>query len=629
VLTDQEYHRWGRAAGERRFDPARNLLHAAAFTREIRSEGRHLTRDSMYFARILLDTGEEHEIDRACRIIEAVMATQVIREGSPVRGNFPWFAEDGEAQVWDPNWACFIGQTLLEILRWHGARLPEAMTRDLCERLRLCAEHDLARWVSPAYTNVALLTVACLSGAGRVLNDDRFTRGGRDKLCEIDACVKATGSFDEYNSPTYSAVNLRALASVLELLTDQESLDLARGLWRLEWKTLLDHAHMETGQLVGPHGRAYGRDMLRNSHGLVKFVVHRVLPEFPMGVAADNGPSSLFPALITRDPGCPSELLEAFRSRRLPSTVVEVVDSWDSRTPTPACRNWSLWNTCGNRELWREYVRSKGVVGPDFHGKVKRITSYLAEAFCLGTASEESMGDQAAPLIAHWPQLGHHERSNYLVAVALQRDGESLHYLSGGVFSLAQQAGRVLGVLTFGPSPEGAGLPAVATAMLGIHVNRDGSPNVVVDDEPHRGRFQVSQIVVIRSQGISAGFRILDARIPGADLRGTIGESSAPHGHEEGELAIHFEISPLALQSGQAAFVAFSLEITQDPDLDGLMRRLRDANAKVDPQKPSVLRLSWEPRLSLETSIQVPVTMSAQPDRVYGRSPMTVGVTAP
>src|SRR5437867_828960 len=90
------YHRISRAWGDARYDPKVCLL-TVPFVREVPSNGRHITRDSLYYARILLDTGEEEAaIARACSILDAVIATQVTRDGSPVRGNFPWFAEEGE-----------------------------------------------------------------------------------------------------------------------------------------------------------------------------------------------------------------------------------------------------------------------------------------------------------------------------------------------------------------------------------------------------------------------------------------------------------------------------------------------------------------------------------------------------
>src|SRR5947209_532075 len=101
------YQRLSLSWGFERYDPAAKLLRAPAFVREFPSHGRHMTRDSLYFARILLDTGDAAELARGCGIVDAVIATQVTREASAARGNFPWFAEDGEQGAWDPNWAAF------------------------------------------------------------------------------------------------------------------------------------------------------------------------------------------------------------------------------------------------------------------------------------------------------------------------------------------------------------------------------------------------------------------------------------------------------------------------------------------------------------------------------------------
>src|SRR5687768_6149973 len=114
----RRYTRISRSFGDAQYDPASRLLRFTGFVRSWRGPECHMTRDSLYYARILLDGRDPAELDRACGIIEAVLGTQVTREGSAVRGNFPWAAEDKEEEIWDPNWACFNAQTIIEILHW-------------------------------------------------------------------------------------------------------------------------------------------------------------------------------------------------------------------------------------------------------------------------------------------------------------------------------------------------------------------------------------------------------------------------------------------------------------------------------------------------------------------------------
>ena len=606
-----QYRRIARGFGETFWDEEARLL------RDPGRPGKHLTRDSLYFARILLDLREEPQSARAAGIVDAVLATQITREGSEHRGNFPWGAEDGEAGTWDPNWACFNAQTLLEILVWHRARLPDAAVARAERALALCAEHTLARWVAPAYTNIALLSSLCLAGAGELLRDRGFAAAGRDKLRELNACVAATGAFDEYNSPTYTAVNLRALAGLLAFAKDGEVLGIAEKLRRFQWEELLDRVHLPSGQLAGPHGRAYGRDMLRDTRGHAKWYLHRAIGDgFRIGVEAAGTPSDLFPGLMIIDPDCPEYLKEAWGRRRYPRTVSMVTDSCSRSTPLPEARRFPpLWRSPAGAGAWKALVESKGAPGtPGFLGQVQTATTHLAALFCLGSASAEAMGDQAQPVIAHWASADRPDRGNSFAVLGLrERDGR-LERFGGAVLCCAQHGGRVLGLMRFGADPEDRSAPAAPRAVLAFQINADANPEVVVhgassgaggtDDEAvplHRG-------IIFRSNGVLCGARILQARVPGAQVTSALRELAAPGAGPEGELGAHLILEPVELALGQEAYVAFAVEVceeTKSGGLGGLAGRLLAAKVDADRSADGRVRLLWGAHLKLETSVQV------------------------
>ena len=602
------YLRIGRGWGEANYDPAARLLNFTGFVRAWGGPGTHMTRDSLYFARILLDTRDETQVARAGGIVEAVLDTQVTRDGSPCRGNFPWCAEDPEEKVWDPNWACFNAQTLIELLRRHGSRVPPPLAARMERSLALCCEHDLARWVSPAYTNIALLTAHGLACGGDWLRDRRMAEAGRAKLQETADCVAAAGAVSEYNSPTYAGVVLRTLASLLAHVRDAESRELASGLWRRQWAELVRRMHAATGQLAGPHGRAYGRDMQRHTHGLVKFYLHRTCgPAFPLGVEADGSASDLFPALMADDPDCPLDVVALARALRLPRTERQPVDACVTPGALPAFRRHPpSWRQPGDPDKWAALTANKGRPGvPGFTGAVQSITTYLEDRFCLGTVNAETQGDQAAPLVAHWPGA-ESGRACYFVGLALrvQEDG-ALAYLPGGVLCCAQDERRVLGLLRFELDPEDRTPPAARRAALAFHVGRDAAPEVLApggtgDD------LRLDQGAIIRAGGQLVGIRVLRARVPGARARGRLCERPAPHAHAEGEVGVHLALEPLALVEGQAAFVAFALEFAPASASGGeaaLLERLRAARVAESPE--GTVRLAWGSTLGLETSSRV------------------------
>lgn len=605
------YHGWGRAWGDRWYDPAARLLAFSGPARDGSGPGQHMTRDSLYYARVLLDGRREEDTGKATGIIEAVLATQVTREGSPVRGNFPWAAEAPEEKVWDPNWACFNAQTMLELLHWHAPRLPDGTVGRLERALALCAAHDLERWVSPAYTNIALLTSVCLAAGGDWLRDPALAAAGREKLQEVRACVNATRAFDEYNSPTYAAVNLRALASLLGFLRDEEPLAAARDLWRLQWTLLLERVHVRTGQLAGPHGRAYARDMLRSTHGLVKFQLHRALGDrWPLGLESDVTPSDLFPALIVADPDCPPEVLNAWQHKSWTGTVTGIVDSTSVAIGLPEVRRFPpFWRSRAGRDAWARLIESKGEpLTPAFRGVTQRITSFLGERFCLGTASAETQGDQAAPLIGHWPQAGRNTHGNYVAALALrERDGR-LEYLPGGVLCFAQHEGRALGLLRFEASPEERADPDEAKALLAFQINADAKAEAIVLGARREGEVTFEQGIILRAEGMLAGIRVLRARVPGAKVSAVLRDLPAPHGPPEGEYGAHLLLEPLRVGRGDEAYVAFAFEMTPDlgaSSVSALATRLAAPRVAASGGPDGWIRLAWGAGLSLETSTRV------------------------
>jgi len=612
-LTESLRHRYyaiGRNWGEAQYDPAARLLRFTGFLRSWAGPEHHMTRDSLYFARILLDARNDAENARAAEIIGAVVKTQITREESPVRGNFPWAAEDAEDQVWDPNWACFNAQTLLELLNWHSTRLPGSVTAAMEASLSLCAAHDRKRWVSPAHTNIALLSALSMAAGGDWLRERKFSTAGREKLAEVAACIAPTGAFDEYNSPTYAAINLRTLASLLLFLKDEASLDLVKRLWRMHWISLLERVHAPSGQLAGPYGRAYGRDMLRHTHGIVKYQLHRALGmEFPLGVDAYGMASELFPALLLADPDAPADLIEAWKTATLPRTVTALIDSCSHGTGLPEERRFPpYWRAVAGPGRWAALIESKGAPAtPGFRGRVQRITTHLAPRWCLGTVSADGQGDQTVPLIAHWPQPGRSDRADYFAALALREKDGLLEYFPGAVFCQAQHEGRVLGLLRFEPDPEDRTMPQAARACLAFQMNADAAPEIVAHGSGGT-TVDFRRGVVFRANGMLAGIRVLQARVPGSAISGAIRDLAAPHAHAEGETGAHLLLEPVTLQLGQEAYVAFAVEIGEEGaggGVPGMVQRLMTARISGDEGPDGWVRLVWGSALSLETSTRV------------------------
>lgn len=406
-------------------------------------------------------------------------------------------------------------------------------------------------------------------------------------------------------------MNFRALASLFLFLPEGEPREMTERLWRFQWKDTLDHIHLPTGQLAGPHGRAYGRDMLRHTHGCLKFHVHQEFPDiFPLGVEADGGSSDLHPALITADPPCPADLAESFRTARAPRAVVRVVDSCDFAVGLAECRKQPpFWKARGTAAGWDLQIQSKGNPrDPSFRGAVKKTTTWLGPRICLGTVNVEAMGFQSAPLIAHWPQTGRSDRANFFTAMVLARFEGNDSYLPGGVLCLAQSRTRVLGLLRFEADAEDGAFPSAPEALLAFQVNLDSGPEVRVDGRRGAKAIPPGGVATIEADGVCAAVRLLAADVPGAEVSGVIGSVADPYGVKEGGAGFFHRISPLRLAAGQSAFVAFALELAESADCGGatgLAESLRSAPVRVEKSPPGRVRLDWDGFCRLEASTLV------------------------
>ena len=258
----------GRRSLESRFDPSLRL---------VRLEGGdvHDPRDSLWYALcLLLDGGERAAL--AEEIIAAVLSAQERNPRSPRRGNFRWFYEDETVE--DLNAAEFVLERLVHILLRCGGRLSAGCRSAIEESMRLAFEEVERLDVHWTYANIYLLEVHnCLLG-GRLLGDSRLVARGRRRLEEWAARTKAAGAPHEFNSPTYSAVQIVALAALAQFAPDAAVRDLALEMEAFLWRHVAARFHAPTLQLAGPHSRAYRRDVT-GGVGFLKVLLYKLLGE--------------------------------------------------------------------------------------------------------------------------------------------------------------------------------------------------------------------------------------------------------------------------------------------------------------------------------------------------------------
>ena len=257
----ERLHELGRADLAGRFDAARGMVHDP-FLPE-----RHSPHHTLWYALCLLETDSA----LAEQLIANALDLQELRKDDPHYGNFRWHAAD--EGVLDLNGCQFV---LEGLLRLPLERLRGALRERIVAAMRLAYSEAERLDVHWTYTNIYLLDAHNRILGAAVVGDESLGRRGAERLAEWWERTKAVGAPHEFNSPTYAAVQLNCLADIANRAPDRGmralALEAEEGLWR----HIAAHWHAATGQLAGPHSRAYRRDVV-GAAGFLKVVLYRLL----------------------------------------------------------------------------------------------------------------------------------------------------------------------------------------------------------------------------------------------------------------------------------------------------------------------------------------------------------------
>jgi hypothetical protein len=368
----------------------------------------HLTRESLSYALLLLVSGEPEPVQRGRKIVDQVVQLQESSDPtSPLYGLWHYVAEE-TVTAWpypDKNWADFNGMTLLLIWHLAGNRLDEALRVRLQESLRMAALCVRRRNVHLDYTNIAIKGTLVTLGAAELLGDQELLLYARDRMERLYATIFAGDSFAEYNSPTYAAVCLGVLMSFRVVVKDERARSLAREIEHRFWRHIARHFHVPTGELAGPHARAY-RVTLHAGPGALGPLIEKVMQR-------DFG--------YERIPQTNDDLFGPLYATLLVPDVPEDVSA--------------LLNHPGRVEEVREVAHRF----PE--GSILRITTFLQPEFCLGSVNFKDGWEQRHNLMAYWPIR---QTSSSEVGWLRQRYLHDARPCCSGFFASAQEKGTVL-----------------------------------------------------------------------------------------------------------------------------------------------------------------------------------------
>ncbi|KZV70557.1 hypothetical protein PENSPDRAFT_607210 [Peniophora sp. CONT] len=273
--------------------------------------GIHDTRASAMWAVGLLarDGGDGYDAERAVRIIESVAQQQYVDNATAAwYGTYPHTPQDplpGTSLLgtvpyssYDPNWRDFIGSAWLLALEESGDLLSNETVTAIEQSLYHVGKGQLLRYqgrgdyansvdvdtgsdnLDAAYTNPWLMGTIVMSYIGHKMNDtELINKANDDAQAVYDLFTfNELNTFSEYNCPTYTGVDIFALALWIRYGPEGTKLK-EYGSYMLNY-TMLDLAdfyHADLRNLAGPWDRTYGFDMTRY-HSILGQLISSLLP---------------------------------------------------------------------------------------------------------------------------------------------------------------------------------------------------------------------------------------------------------------------------------------------------------------------------------------------------------------
>ncbi|HKJ85883.1 MAG TPA: hypothetical protein VKA06_07390 [Spirochaetia bacterium] len=239
----------------------------------------HVTRSAAGLARRLVENGTDIDLERAVGILESVLRCQETGDDDPHRGNFYWMAED--SVVADLNAVEFILAQMIPMLCDHRDRLTSfapTLVADLLTAVTAGLDEIERLDVHVGYTNIAILDIYNTSLGGILLDDDSRRARARKKLEEWIGLTLHGGHPLEYNSPTYTPIALRSLASLADRTDDADVAVLARTMAARIALSVGLRLHRPTTRWAGPHGRAYHDSVREGTTAREQELLDEMLP---------------------------------------------------------------------------------------------------------------------------------------------------------------------------------------------------------------------------------------------------------------------------------------------------------------------------------------------------------------
>jgi hypothetical protein len=451
------------AAQDPNFDPEESMLvrhvgSAYNYHSALRNTRAHPTRESLEYALLLLEAGSAARAERAAKIIDRVIAIQETDPASRFYGLWGYYLEEPAPKMApaDFNWADFNGALLLLIEFRHRAKLPEALRRRVRESIRHAAYSVKRRNVTMTYTNIAVKGTFVTLAAGQVLGDKELWDYATDRQRRFARTVDETGSFAEYNSPTYANVTIANLTRIRMFVQDPAVQALNEKIHERIWLHLGRRWHLPTRQLAGPMSRCYSTDIglpLWLQKALAGRLQFATLEDIRAGRAGSGGEVGVL------DYQCPESIAPLFLTDRPPRQV---------------------------RELFTPLVQG---------------TTWLDTSYSLGSVNRGNFWIQQRALLAYWGGPARPARYAHLRFMHDDYDfASALLYATG-------ERNRILGLVNF-RSPGGDKHVSIDMIPNGEFLASSLRLRLDVSDPQASVRLTGDRLAVIERPGIRLTFHL-------------------------------------------------------------------------------------------------------------------------
>ena len=350
-------------------------------------------------------------------------------------------------------------------------------------------EGCLRHIVPASYTNIAILNAGNLIALGEMLErPDAAEEGYRrlEALCLWTWCFGTS----EYNSPTYTAVDIDGLDFIFRFAARQEGRSQAEALLRLFWTDVAANWFPASGRLAGSQSRSYDylsgagtlNHLLRYQGWIEETAVHRVTDLQRPALCQWQPPADL---TAIRD-GFPRTVRQSWGPQLVQSRTHAVYADVSLSTSGAAYGTTDMPLTVdlpGQSSAPRCYFIADGREDP--YGRQKYETSSARHLKALHLqpfwAAAQRSGDAVSVAVYRPQDLAADEVTNCQSHFVIHRGYSSLH-VAGRRMGTVETAAIAIGepiVLRYG------------TAALGIRVlwtrSQDGTPGEVrlIDDRRH------------------------------------------------------------------------------------------------------------------------------------------------